>query len=101
MTRRGDAADRHGHRHRTAAGLHDLVAHAGEQPIGGDQHVVGRAILQDDAELVAGKPPEMVLAAQLAAHALGHRGDHLLGDLDAVGLVDAAEIVDRHQQEAA
>ena len=101
MAGRGDAADGHGHGDRPGRGLHDLVAHAGQQPVGGDQHVVGRAVVQDDAELVAGQPPEMILAAQLAAHPLGHRGDHLFGDFEAVGFVDASQIVDRHQQEAA
>ena len=43
----------------------------------------------------------MILAAQLRADALADRGDHLVGDVEAVGLVDAAEIVDRRQQEAA
>ena len=54
-------------RDRPGRGLHDVVAHAGEQPVGGDQHVVRRAVVQDDAELVAGKAAEMVLAAHAGA----------------------------------
>src|SRR4029077_18455752 len=53
------------------------------------------------AELVAGKTAERVLAAHAAAHALGDGADHLVGDVATVGLVDAAEIVDGDQHEAA
>ena len=56
---------------------------------------VGRAVVEDDAELVAGEAAEMILAAQLRADALGDLRDHLVGDVEAVGFVDAAEIVDR------
>ena len=74
---------------------------AGQQALGGDRHVVGRAVAQHEAELVAGIAAERILAAHPAAHALGDRADHLVGDVEAVGFVDAAEIVDRDQQEAA
>ena len=43
----------------------------------------------------------MILAAHMRADALGDRGDHLVGDVEAIGFVDAAEIVDRYQEEAA
>jgi len=51
--------------------------------------------------LVPEKTPEMVLAAHLAADAPGDLRDHLVRGVEAVGLVDAGEIVDRHQHEAA
>ena len=101
VARRGDAADGHRHGDRPDRGLHHVVARADQQAVGRDQHVVGRAVVEDDAELVAGEAAEMVLAAQLRADARGDRGDHLVGDVEAVGLVDAAEIVDRGQHEAA
>ena len=84
MARRCDAADRHRYRDRPGVGRHHLVAHAGEQPLGGDRHVVGRAVAQHQAELVAGKTAERVLAAHPAAHALGDRADHLVGDVETV-----------------
>ena len=101
VARRGHAADGHRHRHRAGGGRDGLVAHAGEQPLGGDRQFVGGAARQDDAELVAGEAAEMVLAAQPRADALGDLGDHLLGGVEAVGFVEAAEMIDRHQQEAA
>ena len=101
MARRGDASDRHRGGDRAGGCLHHLVADAGDQAVGRDQQIIRRAIVEDDAELVAGHAPEMVLAAQLRVHALGDRGDDLVGDVEAVGLVDAAEIIDRRQQEAA
>ncbi len=101
MARRGDAADGDRHRDRPGAGRHQFVAHAGDQPLGGDGHVVGRTVGQHDAELVAGVAAERVLAAHAAADALGDRGDHLIGDVVAVELVDAPQIVDAHHQESA
>ena len=61
----------------------------------------GEQLLQHDAELVSGEAAEQSSAAHLGAHALGHRADHLVGDVVAIGLVDAREIVDRDQQEPA
>jgi hypothetical protein len=43
----------------------------------------------------------MILAAHLPADAAADVGDHLVGDVEAVGLVDAAEAVDRDQHETA
>ena len=101
MAGHGQSADRHRSGDRAGGGLHHLVADAGDQAVGGDQQIVRRAIVQHDAELVAGHAPEMILAAQLRVHALGDRGDDLVGDVEPVGLVDAAELIDRGQQESA
>ena len=101
MARRGDAADGDGCGHRTRAGADHVVAHARNQPLGGLLHVVRRAVVENDAELVAGEAAELIAAAHLGAQALGHRADRLIGDVEAIGLVDAREIVDRHQHEAA
>ena len=43
----------------------------------------------------------MVAAAHLGAQPLGDRADHLVGNVEAVGLVEPAEIVDRDHQQAA
>ena len=51
--------------------------------------------------LLPEKRPERVLAAHAAAHAPGDRADHLVGDVETVGLVDAGEVVDGDQHEAA
>ena len=101
MTRRRDAADRHGRGHRAGLGLEHVVTDSGKQAIRRDRQVVRCAVVQDDPELVAGYASEMILPAHLRVQALGDAGDHLIGDVEAVGLVDAAEIVDRGQQEAA
>ena len=101
MARRRHAADRHGHRDRAGIGRHQFVAHAGQQPLGCDRHVVGRAVLQHDAEFVARIAPERVASAHQAADALAHHADHLIGGVVAVGSVDAAEIIDGNQEEAA
>ena len=77
-----------------------FVAHAGQQPVGGDRQFLRRAGRQDDAELVAGEAAEIVLAAQARADALGDLRDHFLGDVKAVGLVEVGEMVDGDQQEA-
>ena len=101
VTRRGHAADGHGHRGGAGGGHDRLVAHAGQQAVGGDRQFVGRATRQHDAELVAGEAAEIILAAQARAKALGDLRDHFLGDVEAIGLVEAAEMIDGHQQEAA
>ena len=44
---------------------------------------------------------ERVLAAHPAAQALGDGADHLVGDVEAVRLVDAGQVVDADQHEAA
>jgi len=75
--------------------------HAGKETLGGDRHVVGRAVAQHQAELVAGKTAERVLAAHAAAHAPGDRAYDLVGDVKTVGFVDARDVVDGDQQEAA
>ena len=101
MARRGDAADGDGDGDRPGSGRHHVVVHAGQEPLGGDRHVVGRAVAQHQAELVAGKTAERVLAAHAAADAPGDRADHLVGDVETVGLVDAGDVVDGDQHEAA
>ena len=101
VTRRGHAADGYRHSHRAGSGRDGFVAHAGEQPLGGDRQFVRRATGQDDAELVAGEAAEIILAAQARADALGDLRDHLLGDVEAVGFVEIAEMIDGDQQEAA
>ncbi len=72
-----------------------------EHAFGGNRHIVRRAVAQHQAEFVAGIAAQRVLAAHPAAQALGNRADHLIGDVEAVGFVDACEIVDRDQQESA
>ena len=61
----------------------------------------GRAVLQDQAEFVAGEHAEMIGAAHLRADAFCDLRDGLVGDGEAIGFVEMAEIVDRDQQEAA
>ena len=101
VARRRHPADGHGRGDRAGGRLHDLVAHARKQAVRGDPHVVLRAVLQYDAELVAGKPSEMILPAQLTAYARCKLGDHIVRDIESIGIVDAAETVDRQQHEAA
>ena len=101
MARRRDAADGDRHRDRPGAGRHQFITDTGDQPLGGDGHVVGRTIRQHDAELVARVAAERVLAAHAAVDALGDRGDHLVGDIVAVGQIDPSQIVDAHQQKSA
>ena len=101
VARRGDAADRDGDRDRPGGRADHVVAHAGQQALAGLLHVFGRAVVEDHGELVAGEAAEMVAAAHLGAQPLGDRADHLVGDVEAVGLVEAGEIVDRDQQQAA
>ena len=101
MARRRHPADRHRHRHRAGGGRDGLVAHAGQQALGGDRQFVGRATGQDHAEFVAGEAAEMILAAQPGLQALGDLRDHVLGDVEAVGFVEVGEMVDGDQQETA
>ena len=58
-------------------------------------------LLQDQAELVAGEPPEHVAAAQARANALSDFGDHGVGDVEAEGVVDARQMIDADQHEGA
>jgi hypothetical protein len=101
MARRRDAADGHGDRDRAGAGRHHVVAHPASMrsaAIAMSSGVQSRSTMPN---LLPEKAAERVLAAHPAAHALGDRADHLIGDIEAVGLVDARQIVDRDQQEAA
>ncbi len=101
MTRRGHATDRHRDRHRTGGGWDGFVAHAGQQTLGGDRQLIGRATGQHYAELVAGETAEMVLGAQPRTDALGDLRNDLLGHLEAVSLVEPAEMIDGDQQKTA
>ena len=101
MAGRRHSADRHRHGDRARVGRHQFVAHAGQQPLGGDRHIVRRAVLEDDAEFVARIAAQRIAPAHQAADALAHHPDHLIGGIVAVRLVDAAEIVDGDQEKAA
>ena len=83
-----------------AVGRNGFVAHAGEQPVGGDRQFIGGAIGQDDAEFVAGETAEKILAAQARADALGDLRDHILGDIEAIGFVEVGEMIDGDQEES-
>ena len=61
----------------------------------------GEQLRRIDAEFVAGETAEAILGPHPGAQALGDGADHLVGDVVAIGLVDAREIVDRDQEEAA
>jgi hypothetical protein len=93
----------HGHRDadRPGFGEDHIVADAGHQPFGGSLHIFERAIVEDDAELVTGKAAELVAAAHLGAQPFSDGVDRFVGDVKTIGLVDACEIVDRHQHESA
>ena len=95
------AADRDAGGDRAVRGAHHVLAHRGEEPVGRGGQVVRRAGLEHHAELVRGEAAEHVAGAHARADAPPDRGDHLVGDAEAVGLVDAREIVDRDQHEAA
>ena len=101
MARRRDAADRDAGGDRTMRGAHDVLAHRGEEPVRRRDQVVGRAGLEHHAELVRGEAAERIADAHARADAPSDRGDHLVGDAEPIGLVDAREIVDRDQHEAA
>src|SRR5436190_2241148 len=101
MARRSDAADGHRNGDRTRAGAYDVIAHARDQALSGLLHVVRRAVVKNDAELVAGEAAKLIATAHLGPQALGHRTDRLVGNLETVGFVEAREIVDRYQHKAA
>ena len=96
-----DRADRGRHRHRTGPGRHHLVADAGEETLGGDIGVVDGAVLQDQAELVAGEAAEHVAGAQPRADPRGDLGDHGVRHIEAEGVVDARQMIDADQHEGA
>ncbi len=101
MTRRGDTADRAGDRDRAGGRDHHIVADAAQKAFRRDPDFLRRAIAKDDAELVAREAAEAILRAHAPAQPLGDAADHLVGDIVAIGFVDAPQIVDRHQQKAA
>ncbi len=61
----------------------------------------GVQLVSTTPNLLPENAAEMVLAAQARADALGDLRDHLLGDIEAIGLVEPAEMVDGDQQKAA
>ena len=101
VARHADRADRGGDGDRSGFGRHHLVANAGQKPLGGDIHVVDRAVLQDQPELVAGEAAEHVAAAQPRTDALGHFGNHRVRDIEAERVVDARQMIDADQHEGA
>ena len=101
VARRGDTADGDGGGNRTVGGLHDVLTHRGQKPVGCHREIVGRAVLEHHAELVRGEATEHVAGAHAAAQPPPDRRDHLVGDAEAVQLVDARQIVDRDHHEAA
>src|ERR1043166_9515364 len=101
MARRSNTADGHRNGDRTGAGANDVIAHARGQALSGLLHVVRRAVVKNDAELVARETAKLIATAHLGPQALGHRTDRLVGNVDAVGCVEARQIVDRSQHEAA
>ena len=85
----------------TAPTLEDAVAHRCHQTPGNALGALGCAILQHHAELVRREPADAVLVAQGAAEPAPDDRDHLIADIEAIGLVDQRQIVDRDQQEGA
>ena len=101
VARRDDATDGDRYGNRTCLGVHNTIANADQQPFGGNPDVVGTALLQHDAEFVAGVAAERVGAAHLGAQPLRDFRDHFVGNVIAVGFVDARQVVDRNEQEPA
>ncbi len=99
VTRGTDRADRGGDRDRAGSGRHDVIANARQKPLGGDIHVIDRAVLQDQSELVAGETAEHIPAAQSRADTLRDVADHLVGDIEAESVVDAREVIDPDKHE--
>ena len=69
------------------------------EALGGEVHVGLVAVHQHDAELVAGVAADGVTFAQLRFDPPRDRGEDLVGDVEAVGLVDGTEIVDTDDDE--
>ncbi len=86
---------------RPGIGWHHLVANAGQKALGGNVHVVDAAVLQYEAEFVAGEPAEYVAAAQPRANAFGDFRNHCIRDIEAERIVDARQMVDANQHERA
>jgi hypothetical protein len=99
IARHVDAADRDRHGHRSRFRRHDLVANAGEKPLRRGLHVLDRAVLQDQAELVAREAAEHVTAAQPRTQADGDFADDLVGDIEAERIVDPGEMIDGDDHE--
>ncbi len=94
-----DRANRRGQGHRAGARRHDFIPDSSKKPLGRDMHVIDRAILQDQSELVAGKPAEQIAAAQPSTNALSDFDDNFVGDLIAEGIVDLRKVIDADQHE--
>ncbi len=58
------------------------------------------AVLHDQPELVAGVAGEKIALAAVGPQQLGEAGDHLVGDIVAIGAVEHEQIVDADQQSA-
>lgn len=78
---------------------HDVIANAGEKSLGCDMHVVDRAILQDQSELVAREAADHIAAAQPRPNPRCDFENDLIRDLIAKGIVDLCETVDPDQHE--
>ncbi len=94
-------ADRARRRDLAAARVDDMAAHRAAQALGERRDLALGAILQDDAELVAGGAADDVGRAQRARQALADRDDHLVAGVEAIAVIDHREAVDRGDQEGA
>ena len=66
----------------------DTLAHHGYEAPRNRLDALGVAFMQNDEELVRGKAADAVLAAQRAGETAADDGDHLVADVEPLGLVD-------------
>ena len=94
-------AHRTGGGDQAGAGFDAIGAHAATQPCRHHRDLAFPAVLEDDAELVAGDAADDVAAAQRAGKPFAHAHDHFLAGIEAEAVVDHGETVDRGHQEGA
>ena len=78
-----------------------LARTAARRRDGHDGDFLFRAVLQDDAELVAGGAADHVGAAQGAGQPVAHAHDHFLAGIEAEAVIDHGQPVDGGDQEGA
>ncbi len=74
--------------------LDHAVARDVEEALDGNRKIGAAAVVEDEAELVAGIARDTVTGARDAAQALRQRGNDFVRHLEAIGLVDDVEIAD-------
>ena len=96
----GGGADRHADRDRAGLGLHQVAPHRRQDALADQGQAAVAVAGEQHAVLVARHPPDAGVGTDAGGDALADAHDHVVDHVVAERLVQRAQVVDVHQQEA-